>query len=121
MTSPKVRLAVLRRKTSKNGNEYFTGWLPGCNLLLFRSKDDDDQYGEAWVPLAAERDGTQKRQQQPARDDRARQADAAQVAAAKRDARRQRPATRPAGGGGEPFPDDRLDDLYPADDPGPAA
>ncbi len=60
MASSKVRLAVLRRKMSKSGNEYFSGWLPTCDLLLFRSQQDDDQYGEAWVLLVAERDNQPK-------------------------------------------------------------
>ena len=108
MSAPKVRLVVLRRKTSKAGNEYFTGWLPTCNLLLFRSADDDNEYGEAWVLLAAERDGAggqqkqhQRRQQPP--DDRARRADELNAAASKRAAAGQQQGRRD---GREPLPDD---------------
>lgn len=60
---PLVRLATLRKRTSKNGNEYFSGWLGDSTLLLFRDPDaDSDQWGEAWKLLAQERQSNKKNQ-----------------------------------------------------------
>ena len=94
MTAAKVRLAVLRRKTSKNGREYFMGWLPTCNLLLFRSEADDDEYGEAWALLAAERETpTKQRGKQPSR-------------------RRDNPQRGKVAGQPDSMSDDPLEDLW---------
>jgi hypothetical protein len=41
--APMVKLAGLFRRTSKNGNEYFSGLLGGARVLIFENREHDPE------------------------------------------------------------------------------
>jgi hypothetical protein len=49
-----LRVARLYRKTSANGNTYFTGRWGGARISLLKSKDTADDGGEIWDVMLAE-------------------------------------------------------------------
>jgi len=53
--APKVRIAVLRERTSASGSRYMTGLLGDAKLLLFRDEAADTEWGQAWALLVEQR------------------------------------------------------------------
>lgn len=52
--APSFQAARLFRKTSANGNTYFTGRLGGARVTLLKSRDVADDGGEIWSLMLAE-------------------------------------------------------------------
>lgn len=46
--APKVQLCRIYKKTSKSGNEYFTGRLGGAKIAVLKSREVADDGGEIW-------------------------------------------------------------------------
>ena len=108
MTAPMVKIGRVFEKTSARGNQYMVGRLGAARLLAFRDRDNP----EVWNLFVQQVEEEGKNGRPGNGDERTRQADQAQVTAAKRAARQSRSQRkRPPADCGAPFYDDPVDDI----------